>query len=311
MKKIALIGSGNIGGTLAFLATVKNLGDVVLIDAVEGIPQGKALDIMQSASILRSDHQIKGSNDYADIAASDVVIVTAGSPRKPGMSRDDLLNINAKVITDVAKNIYKYCPNAFVIVVTNPLDAMVYVMQKESGLPAHKVVGMAGTLDSARFSYFLAQELKVSVRDVSTFVLGGHGDTMVPVTEYSTVAGISLKRLIEMQMLSKETLDSIIERTKNGGGEIVALLKNGSAFYAPAVAALEIAESYLCNQKRLLPCCAYLSGQYGVEGLYAGVPVIISNKGVEKVIEVKLSEQEKSLFDYSIQSVKNLVSALK
>lgn len=311
MKKISLIGSGNIGGTLAFLATVKNLGDVVLIDAVEGIPQGKALDIMQSASILRSDHQIKGSNDYADIAASDVVIVTAGSPRKPGMSRDDLLNINAKVITDVAKNIYKYCPNAFVIVVTNPLDAMVYVMQKESGLPVHKVVGMAGTLDSARFSYFLAQELKVSVRDVSTFVLGGHGDTMVPVTEYSTVAGISLKRLIEMQMISKEILDSIIERTKNGGGEIVALLKNGSAFYAPAVAALEIAESYLCNQKRLLPCCAYLSGQYGVEGLYAGVPVIISNKGVEKVVEVKLSEQEKSLFDYSIQSVKNLVAALR
>ncbi|AVP87122.1 mdh malate dehydrogenase [Candidatus Phycorickettsia trachydisci] len=311
MKKIALIGSGNIGGTLAFLATVKNLGDVVLIDAVEGVPQGKALDIMQSTSILRSDNQITGSNDYADIAASDVVIVTAGSPRKPGMSRDDLLNTNAKVITDVAKNIYKYCPNAFVIVVTNPLDAMVYVMQKESGLPAHKVVGMAGTLDSARFSYFLAQELKVSVRDVSTFVLGGHGDTMVPLIEYSTVAGISLKRLVEMNMISKQSLDAIIERTKNGGGEIVALLKNGSAFYAPAVAALEIAESYLSNQKRLLPCCAYLSGQYGVEGLYAGVPVIISNKGVEKVIEVKLSDKEKSLFDYSIQSVKNLVSALK
>lgn len=311
MKKISLIGSGNIGGTLAFLATVKNLGDVVLIDAVEGTPQGKALDIMQSTSILRSDYQIKGSNDYADIADSDVVIVTAGSPRKPGMSRDDLLNINAKVITDVAKHIYKYCPNAFVIVVTNPLDAMVYVMQKESGLPAHKVVGMAGTLDSARFSYFLAQELKVSVRDVSTFVLGGHGDTMVPVTQYSTVAGISLKSLIEMNMISQESLNAIIERTKNGGGEIVALLKNGSAFYAPAVAALEIAESYLCNQKRLLPCCAYLSGQYGVEGLYAGVPVIISNKGVDKVVEVKLSEQEKALFDYSIQSVKNLVSALK
>jgi malate dehydrogenase len=309
-KKIALIGAGNIGGTLALLSVSKNLGDVVLFDLLDGIPQGKALDISQAAAILGGSCSVFGTNDYADIANSDLVIVTAGLPRKPGMSRDDLLKTNADVIKSVAQNISRYCPDAFVIVITNPLDAMVYVMQYISELPKNKVVGMAGTLDSARFNYFLSQEFGVSVQDVNSFVLGGHGDTMLPLVRYSTVAGIPIPDLIKMGLTTEQKIDAIVKRTQNGGGEIVGLLKTGSAFYAPALGALQIAESYLFDQNRLLPCAAHLDGQYGVEDLYVGVPVIIGKNGVEKVIEIDLNEEEKKRFEHSANAVRELIASL-
>lgn len=308
--KIALIGGGNIGGTLAHIISTRELGDVVLFDITEGLPQGKALDLSQSAALDGSDCDIKGTNDYKDIAGADVVIVTAGIPRKPGMSRDDLLSTNANIIKTVAINIKKYAPDAFVIVVTNPLDAMVWVMMKESGLNPAKVVGMAGVLDSSRFSSFLAEEFGVSVEDVSSFVLGGHGDSMVPLVRYSTVAGIPVPDLIKMGWSTKEKIDSIVERTRNGGGEIVSLLKTGSAFYAPAISAVTMAESYLKDKKRILPCAAYLSGQYGVSDIYAGVPVIIGAGGVEKIIEIELTNEEKKEFLSSVGSVKELISSV-
>jgi len=295
---------------LALLSVSKNLSDVVLFDLIQGVPQGKALDINQAAVILGSNCSVVGTNDYEDILNADVVIVTAGLPRKPGMSRDDLLKTNADVIKGVAQNISRYCPDAFVIVVTNPLDAMVYVMQYISELPKNKVVGMAGTLDSARFNYFLAQEFGVALQDVNSFVLGGHGDTMVPLIRYSTVAGIPLPDLIKMGLTTEEKILAIAKRTQNGGGEIVALLKTGSAFYAPALGALQIAESYLLDQKRILPCAAYLDGQYGVKDLYVGVPVIIGAKGVEKVIEIELNQEEQKRFASSAQAVRDLIAGI-
>lgn len=310
-KKIALIGAGMIGGTLAHLAELKNLGDVVLFDVVEGLPQGKALDISQSSAIDGQDVHLKGTNDYADIKGADVVIVTAGVPRKPGMSRDDLLNINTNIVKTVGENIKKYCPSAFVIVITNPLDAMVWVMQKVSGLPRHKVVGMAGVLDSSRFSYFLAEELKVSIQDITTFVLGGHGDTMVPLVQYSTVAGIPLPELVKMGWIKQEKLDQIVQRTRDGGAEIVGLLKTGSAFYAPAASAIRMAESYLYDKKRVLPCAAHLTGQYGVKDLYVGVPAVIGAGGVEKVVEINLPPEGKAQFDKSVAAVKGLCEAVR
>ena len=295
---------------MALLSVSKNLSDVVLFDLIQGVPQGKALDINQAAVILGSNCSVVGTNDYEDILNADVVIVTAGLPRKPGMSRDDLLKTNADVIKGVAQNISRYCPDAFVIVVTNPLDAMVYVMQYISELPKNKVVGMAGTLDSARFNYFLAQEFGVALQDVNSFVLGGHGDTMVPLIRYSTVAGIPLPDLIKMGLTTEEKILAIAKRTQNGGGEIVALLKTGSAFYAPALGALQIAESYLLDQKRILPCAAYLDGQYGVKDLYVGVPVIIGAKGVEKVIEIELNQEEQKRFASSAQAVRDLIAGI-
>ena len=306
-KKIALIGAGMIGGTLAHLAAKKELGDIVLFDIAEGIPQGKALDISQCGPIEGFDANLTGTNDYADIAGADVIIVTAGVPRKPGMSRDDLLEINLKVMEQVGAGLRKYAPEAFVICVTNPLDAMVWALQKTTGLPRNKVVGMAGVLDSARFRYFLSQEFDVSPEDIATMVLGGHGDTMVPLIRYSSVAGIPLTDLVKMRWITQKRLDDIVQRTRDGGAEIVGLLKTGSAFYAPAAAALEMAESYLKNQKRVLPCAAYLNGEYGVKGIYAGVPIIISAKGVERVIELDLTSAEKDAFMYSVNSVKALV----
>ncbi|WP_421782318.1 malate dehydrogenase [Kiloniella litopenaei] len=310
-KKIALVGAGNIGGTLALLAGMKDLGDVVLFDIAEGIPQGKALDLAQLSPVEGFDADLKGANDYADIAGSDVVIVTAGVARKPGMSRDDLLGINIKVMQSVGAGIKQHCPNAFVICITNPLDAMVWVLQQASGLPANKVVGMAGVLDSARFRHFLADEMNVSVEDVTAFVLGGHGDTMVPMVRHSTVAGISLPELIKMGWMSQEKLDSIVERTKNGGAEIVGLLKTGSAFYAPAASAILMAESYLKDKRRVLPCAAYLEGQYGVDGMYVGVPAILGANGVEKVVEIDLDATESALLANSVEAVKGLVEACK
>ncbi|WP_419902823.1 malate dehydrogenase [Kiloniella sp.] len=310
-KKIALVGAGNIGGTLALLAGMKDLGDVVLFDIAEGIPQGKALDLAQLSPVEGFDANFKGANDYADIAGSDVVIVTAGVARKPGMSRDDLLGINIKVMQSVGEGIKQNCPNAFVICITNPLDAMVWVLQQASGLPTNKVVGMAGVLDSARFRHFLADEMNVSVEDVTAFVLGGHGDTMVPMVRHSTVAGISLPELIKMGWMSQEKLDSIVERTKNGGAEIVGLLKTGSAFYAPAASAILMAESYLKDKRRVLPCAAYLEGQYGVDGLYVGVPAILGENGVEKIVEIDLNETESAQLASSVDSVKGLVAACK
>ncbi|WP_120495819.1 malate dehydrogenase [Kiloniella sp. EL199] len=310
-KKIALVGAGNIGGTLALLAGMKDLGDVVLFDIAEGIPQGKALDLAQLSPVEGFDADLKGANDYADIAGSDVVIVTAGVARKPGMSRDDLLGINIKVMQSVGAGIKQHCPNAFVICITNPLDAMVWVLQQASGLPANKVVGMAGVLDSARFRHFLADEMNVSVEDVTAFVLGGHGDTMVPMVRHSTVAGISLPELIKMGWMSQEKLDSIVERTKNGGAEIVGLLKTGSAFYAPAASAILMAESYLKDKRRVLPCAAYLEGQYGVEGMYVGVPAILGANGVEKVVEIDLDATESALLANSVEAVKGLVEVCK
>jgi len=310
-KKIALIGGGQIGGTLAHLIGLKELGDVVIFDIAEGLPQGKALDLDQSSPIDGFDSHLTGTQDYADIKGADVVIVTAGVPRKPGMSRDDLLGINLKVMRAVGEGIRNNAPDAFVVCITNPLDAMVWALREFSGLPHHMVVGMAGVLDSARFSYFLAEEFKVSVEDITTFVLGGHGDTMVPLVRYSTVGGIPLPDLVRMGWTSQEKLDQIVQRTRDGGAEIVGLLKTGSAFYAPATAAVAMAESYLKDKKRLLPCAAHLTGQYGVDDLYVGVPVILGSGGVERIVEISLQGEEKAGFDKSVDSVKGLVAACK
>ncbi|MXP25904.1 malate dehydrogenase [Altererythrobacter indicus] len=310
-KKIALIGAGNIGGTLAHLAAQKELGDVVLFDIAEGIPQGKALDLSQCGPVQGFDAKVTGTNDYADIAGADVIIVTAGVPRKPGMSRDDLLGINLKVMKSVGEGIKAHAPDAFVICITNPLDAMVWALREFSGLPHNKVVGMAGVLDSARFATFLAWEFDVSIRDVNAFVLGGHGDTMVPVVEYSTVSGIPIPDLIKMGKSSKENIDAIVQRTRSGGGEIVGLLKTGSAFYAPAASAISMAEAYLGDQKRILPCAAHLTGQYGVDGLYVGVPAMIGADGIEEVVEIALDDEAKSNLQVSIDAVKELLEACK
>ncbi|KAB2677405.1 malate dehydrogenase [Brucella tritici] len=308
-NKIALIGSGMIGGTLAHLAGLKELGDVVLFDIAEGTPQGKGLDIAESSPVDGFDAKYTGANDYAAIEGADVVIVTAGVPRKPGMSRDDLLGINLKVMEQVGAGIKKYAPEAFVICITNPLDAMVWALQKFSGLPAHKVVGMAGVLDSARFRYFLSEEFNVSVEDVTAFVLGGHGDSMVPLARYSTVAGIPLPDLVKMGWTSQDKLDKIIQRTRDGGAEIVGLLKTGSAFYAPAASAIQMAESYLKDKKRVLPVAAQLTGQYGVKDMYVGVPTVIGANGVERIIEIDLDKNEKAEFDKSVASVAGLCEA--
>jgi len=310
-NKIALVGAGNIGGTLAHLAGLKELGDVVLFDIVDGIPQGKSLDLVQSSPVESFDARMTGASNYAAIKGADVVIVTAGVARKPGMSRDDLIGINTGVMRTVGEGIRKNCPKAFVICITNPLDAMVWALRESSGLPANQVVGMAGILDSARFRLFLAEELGVSVQDVTAFVLGGHGDTMVPLARYSTVAGIPLPDLVKMGWLKKDRLDQIVQRTRDGGAEIVALLKSGSAYYAPASSAIQMAEAYLKDQKRVLPCCAYLEGQYGVNGLYVGVPVVIGAGGVEKIIEIELNKAEKAAFDKSVDSVRGLVDVVK
>ena len=305
-NKIALIGSGNIGGTLALLAGIKELGDVALFDIAEGIPSGKALDIVQASPVEKFDANLIGGNDYTILNGSDVVIVTAGVPRKPGMSRDDLIETNTKVMKQVGEGISKNCPDAFVICITNPLDAMVGVLQRAAKLETNKIVGMAGVLDSARFRYFLAEEFNVSVRDVSAFVLGGHGDSMVPLIRYSTVAGIPVPDLISMNWTTQDRIDSIVQRTRDGGAEIVGLLKTGSAFYAPASSAIEMAESYLKDQRRLLPCAAWCKGEYGLEGMFVGVPAIIGKGGIEKVVEIQLNEEEKEMFDKSVESVRQL-----
>ena len=310
-KKIALIGAGNIGGTLAHLAAQKELGDIVLFDVAEGVPQGKALDLSQCGPVEGFDAKITGTNDYADIAGADVIIVTAGVPRKPGMSRDDLLGINLSVMKSVGEGIKANAPGAFVICITNPLDAMVWALREFSGLPHHMVVGMAGVLDSARFSTFLAWEFGVSVRDVTSFVLGGHGDTMVPVTAYSTVAGIPVPDLIAMGASTQARIDDIVTRTRGGGGEIVALLKTGSAFYAPAASGIAMAEAYLGDQKRVLPCAAWVSGEYGLDGMYVGVPVVIGAGGVEKVIQIALDDTAKANLTVSVDAVKELLAACK
>ncbi|KAB0540891.1 malate dehydrogenase [Pseudochrobactrum algeriensis] len=308
-NKIALIGSGMIGGTLAHMAGLKELGDIVLFDIAEGIPQGKGLDIAESSPVDGFDAKFTGANDYAAIEGADVVIVTAGVPRKPGMSRDDLLGINLKVMEQVGAGIAKYAPDAFVICITNPLDAMVWALQKFSGLPANKVVGMAGVLDSARFRYFLAEEFNVSVEDVTAFVLGGHGDTMVPSSRYSTVAGIPLPDLVKMGWTTQDKLDKIIQRTRDGGAEIVGLLKTGSAYYAPASSAIQMAESYLKDKRRVLPVAAQLTGQYGVKDMYVGVPTIIGANGVEQVIEIQLDKEEQAAFEKSVAAVQGLCDA--
>ena len=310
-NKIALIGAGNIGGTLAHLIGLKELGDVVMFDVFPGVASGKALDLMQSGPVDGFDSAMCGTGDYAAIAGADVVIVTAGFPRMPGMSRDDLLTKNAGVIAQVAEGIKMHCPDAFVIVITNPLDVMVWVMQQKSGLPANKVVGMAGVLDSSRFRLFLAQEFNVSVEDVNAFVLGGHGDTMVPLTRYSTVAGIPISDLIKMGWTTQERIDAICARTANGGGEIVKLLEKGSAFYAPAASAIAMAEAYLKDKKRVLPCAALLSGEYGLHDLYVGVPVVIGAGGIERIVEIPLEPAEKAAFDKSCDAVKELIEAFK
>ena len=310
-KKIALIGGGQIGGTLAHLAGLKELGDIVIFDIVEGIPQGKALDLAQSSPVSGFDADLKGTKSYAAIKGADVVIVTAGVPRKPGMSRDDLIEINLKVMRQVGNDIKKYAPKAFVICITNPLDAMVWALQKSSGLPKNKVVGMAGVLDAARFRYFLAEEFNVSVRDVTAFVLGGHGDTMVPSVRYSTVAGIPLPDLVKMKWTTQKRIDEIVQRTRDGGAEIVGLLKTGSAFYAPAASAIEMAEAYLKDQKRVLPCAAHLNGEYGQKNIYVGVPVVIGAKGVERVVEIKLDAKERAGFRNSVKAVQGLLDACR
>ena len=310
-KKIALIGGGQIGGTLAHLIALKELGDVILFDIAEGLAQGKSLDISQSAPVSYCDVRLKGTNAYEDIQGADVVIVTAGVPRKPGMSRDDLLEINLKVMAQVGEGIKKHAPNAFVVCLTNPLDAMVWALQKACALPTEKVIGMAGVLDSARFRHFLADEFNVSVKDVTAFVLGGHGDTMVPSVRYSTVAGIPLPDLVKMGWTTQDKLDKIVQRTRDGGAEVVNLLKTGSAFYAPAASAIEMVESYIKDQKRVLPCAAYLNGEYGQTNLYVGVPVIIGAKGVERIIEIELDEQESAMFKKSVTAVEGLLTACK
>ena len=309
--KIALIGAGQIGGTLAHLAAIKELGDVILFDIAEGTPQGKALDIAQSGPIEGFDATLKGANSYADIAGADVCIVTAGVPRKPGMSRDDLLGINLKVMKAVGEGLKEHAPNAFVICITNPLDAMVWALREFSGLPHHKVVGMAGVLDSGRFRHFLSVEFNVSMKDVTAFVLGGHGDTMVPLARYSTVAGIPLPDLVKMGWTTQEKLDGIIQRTRDGGAEIVGLLKTGSAFYAPAASAIEMAEAYLKDQKRLLPVAAYVKDAFGLDGMYVGVPVILGAGGVERLVEIQMTEDENAMFQKSVDAVKGLVTACK
>ena len=305
-NKIALIGAGNIGGTLAHLAAIKELGDVTLFDIADGIPQGKALDLAQSGPVEGFDSNVNGSNDYSSLSGSDVVIVTAGVARKPGMSRDDLVEINTKVMKQVGKGIKENCPKAFIICITNPLDAMVGVLQRASGLPTNMVVGMAGVLDSARFRHFLAEEFNVSVSDVTAFVLGGHGDTMVPLSRYSAVAGIPVPDLVKMGWSSQEKIDQIVQRTRDGGAEIVGLLKTGSAFYAPASAAIEMADSYLKDKKKLLPCAAFVDGYYNLKGIYVGVPVIIGKDGVERIVEIDFELDEKEMFDHSISDVKQL-----
>jgi malate dehydrogenase len=309
--KIALIGAGQIGGTLAHLAVLKELGDVILFDIAEGTPQGKALDISQSGPIEGFDATIKGANSYADIAGADVCIVTAGVPRKPGMSRDDLLGINLKVMKAVGEGLKAHAPNAFVICITNPLDAMVWALREFSGLPHHMVVGMAGVLDAGRFRHFLATEFNVSMKDVTAFVLGGHGDTMVPLARYSTVAGIPLPDLVKMGWTTQEKLDGIIQRTRDGGAEIVGLLKTGSAFYAPAASAIEMAEAYIKDQKRLLPVAAYVKDAFGLDGMYVGVPVILGAGGVERLVEIQMTDDENAMFQKSVDAVKGLVAACK
>ena len=310
-SKIALIGAGQIGGTLAHLAAMKEMGDVVMFDIAEGVPQGKALDIAESGPSEGFDATLSGTSDYAGIAGADVCIVTAGVPRKPGMSRDDLLGINLKVMKAVGEGIGEHAPNAFVICITNPLDAMVWALREFSKLPSEKVVGMAGVLDSARFRHFLSLEFDVSMRDVTAFVLGGHGDTMVPLVRYSTVAGIPLPDLVAMGWTSQERLDAIVQRTRDGGAEIVGLLKTGSAYYAPATAAVEMAQSYLKDQKRVLPCAAHVDGAYGLKGLYVGVPTVIGKGGVERVVEIALNKDEQAMFDKSVEAVRGLVQACK
>ncbi len=310
-NKIALIGGGMIGGTLAHLAGLKELGDVVVFDIVEGLPQGKSLDLAQSSPVERFDANMTGTQDYADIAGADVVIVTAGVPRKPGMSRDDLIGTNLKVMKAVGDGIKSYAPDAFVICITNPLDAMVWALREFSGLPHNKVVGMAGVLDSARFRLFLAQEFNVSVEDVTAFVLGGHGDTMVPLLRYSAVAGIPVPDLVKMGWSTQDKLDAIVQRTRDGGAEIVGLLKTGSAYYAPATSAIEMADAYLKDKRRLLPCAANLNGEYGLSDMYVGVPVILGANGVEKVVEVEFTPEEKAMFDHSVDAVKGLLDACK
>ena len=310
-RKIALIGAGMIGGTLAHLAAMRELGDIVLFDIAEGIPEGKALDISQAGPVDDFDAKLKGSSDYADIAGADVCIVTAGIARKPGMSRDDLLGINLKVMKAVGAGIKNHAPKSFVICITNPLDAMVWALREFSGLPHKRVVGMAGVLDSARFRHFLAEEFNVSVEDVTAFVLGGHGDTMVPIVEYSTVAGIPIPDLIKMGWTTRERIDAIVKRTRGGGGVIVALLKTGSAYYAPATAAIAMAESFLKDKKRVLPAAAHLTGQYGVDDLYVGVPVVIGEGGVERIVEIQLDDAAKANFQVSVDAVKELLVACK
>lgn len=307
-KKIAMIGAGMIGGTLAHIATGKELGDVVLFDIMEGIPEGKSLDIAQSSPVDGVDGRLKGTRDYSDIAGADVCIVTAGIPRKPGMSRDDLLGTNLSVMKSVGKGIAEYAPDALVICITNPLDAMVWALQKFSGLPARRVVGMAGILDSARFRYFLAEEFNVSVESVTAFVLGGHGDTMVPLIRYSTVAGIPLPDLVRMKWTTQERIEAIVERTRKGGGEIVGLLKAGSAYYAPAASAIQMAESHIRDKKLVLPCAARLNGEYGLDGIYVGVPVVLGAGGCERIVEVSFNDDEKAMFDRSVASVRELMN---
>ncbi|MEW6389107.1 MAG: malate dehydrogenase [Pseudomonadota bacterium] len=309
--KIALIGAGMIGGTLAHIAAREELGDVILFDIAEGTPQGKALDIAEASAVFGKDVALKGANDYADIAGADVCIVTAGVPRKPGMSRDDLLGINLKVMKAVGEGIKAHAPNAFVICITNPLDAMVWALQQFSGLPKEKVIGMAGVLDSARFAYFLAEATGVSVEDIHAWTLGGHGDDMVPMVRHSTVGGLPLPELVKQGWLTQEKLDAIVERTRKGGGEIVALLKTGSAFYAPAESAIAMATSYLKDKKRVLPCATYLTGQYGLKDLYVGVPVVIGAGGAEKIVEFETNDAEKAMFAKSVESVKGLMEACK
>ena len=310
MNKISLIGAGNIGGTLAHLLALKKLGNITLIDVVTGMPQGKALDLSQSSAVEGFTGSIEGTNDFSKMKGSDVIIITAGLPRKPGMSRDDLLEINGKIIKKIALDIKKYAPKAFVICITNPLDAMVYVLQKYSKLPKNMCVGMAGVLDSSRMKYFLSDALKVSVNDVETFVLGGHGDDMVPLINYTTIGGVPLIDFIKLKKFPYSKIEKIVDRTRMGGGEIVKLLKNGSAFYAPASSAIQMAEAFLLNQKKLLPCAAYINGQYGLKNMYMGVPTIIGNKGIEKIIEVKLTAKEKLMLKKSVKSVRGLVSAV-
>ena len=307
-KKIALVGAGNIGGTLAHLIGLKELGDIILIDVADGMPQGKALDLVQSSTIESFNASIKGSTNYKEMKNADVVIVTAGFQRRPGMTRDDLVEKNSSIVQQVGKGIKKYCPKAFVICITNPLDAMVSILQKHAGLKTNMCVGMAGVLDSARLKYFLSNEFGVSVQDVNAFVLGGHGDTMVPLIRYSTVSGVPVPELIKLKWTTQKKIDAIIDRTRDGGGEIGRLMKTASAFYAPASSAIAMAESYLKDNKRVLPCAAYLNGEYGVKGLYVGVPVVIGKKGVEKILELKLNSTEKKQFNNSVKAVRNLTN---